>query len=123
MSNLEDTKAQIPSVFWTIANGVFLASGIALIVMRNDYLWGIPQIIAGLFGLATMFLIKKPWCAQLYFIVSSLAVIANGLMEIFGIIHGSGYGYVPLIIGIIVLLFIGLDKDESSKALGIAKNK
>jgi len=38
MSNLEDTKAQIPSVFWTIANGVFLASGIALIVMRNDYL-------------------------------------------------------------------------------------
>ncbi|RIY25818.1 hypothetical protein CJI52_08290, partial [Bifidobacteriaceae bacterium WP022] len=37
--------------------------------------------------------------------------------------HGSGYGYVPLIIGIIVLLFIGLDKDESSKALGIAKNK
>ena len=70
-----------------------------------------------------MFLIKKPWCAQLYFIVSSLVVIANGLMEIFGIIHGSGYGYVPLIIGIIVLLFIGLDKDESSKALGIAKNK
>ena len=41
MSNLEDTKAQIPSVFWTIANGVFLASGIALIVMRNDYLWGV----------------------------------------------------------------------------------
>lgn len=40
MSNLEDTKAQIPSVFWTIANGVFLTSGIALIVMRNDYLWG-----------------------------------------------------------------------------------
>lgn len=59
MSNLEDTKAQIPSVFWTIANGVFLASGIALIVMRNDYLWGVPQITAGLFGLATMFLIKK----------------------------------------------------------------
>lgn len=59
MSNLEDTKAQIPSVFWTIANGVFLASGIALIVMRNDYLWGVPQIIAGLFGLATMFLIKN----------------------------------------------------------------
>lgn len=121
MSSSTSIKRKFPSIFWTICDGFFLAGGIASIMLHNDYLWGIPAIIDGLFGLATMFLIKKAWCAQIHMLVASIFSVIWGISEIFnlGIFHKVGPGYVPAIMGLIAFLFIGLDKNESAKMLGI----